>query len=155
MVKSFLHLEDTHTDIALHEVWNGKKFVSDADKVLPVIYDFYTHLYDSCDIKQDSEIDQLLNKLTIPELKDDLSGLTKRITALEVETTIKKLCPSKAPGLDGLTADFYTRFSNTLCDILTAVFNDIYDQKQLTFSQCLAIIILLFKKDDCRMVENY
>ena len=155
MVKSFLHLEDTHADIALYEVWNGKEFALDADKVLLVIHDFYIHLYNSCDTKQDSEIDQLLNKLTIPELKGDLSGLTKRITALEVETAIKKLCPGKALGLDGLTADFYTRFSNTLYDILTAVFNDIYDQKHLTFSQYLAIIILLFKKGDHRIVENY
>ncbi len=58
-----------------------------------------------------------------------MSGLIKRITASEVEGAIKKLHPRKAPGLDGLTADFYTRFSNTLCDILTAVFNRIFDQK--------------------------
>ncbi len=155
MVKSFLHLEDIHVDVALHEVWNGQQFVSDPDQVLPVIHDFYMHLYDACDTKQDSKIDQLLNKLSIPMLKGDMSGLIKRITALEVENAIKKLCPGKAPGLDGLTTDFYTRFSDTLCDILTAVFNEIFDQKQLTFSQYLAIIILLFKKGDHRMVENY
>ncbi len=51
MVKSFLHLEDTHADIALHEAWNGQQYVLDADKVLPVIHDFYSHLYDSCDTK--------------------------------------------------------------------------------------------------------
>ena len=74
---------------------------------------------------------------------------------MEVETTIKELCPGKAPGLDGLTADFYIRFSDILYNILTAVFNNIYDQKQLTYSQHLVIIILLFKKGDHRMVENY
>ena len=57
MVKSFLHLEDIHVDVALHEVWNGQQFVSDPDQVLPVIQDFYTHLYDAYDTKQDFEID--------------------------------------------------------------------------------------------------
>ena len=150
MVKLFLHLEDICVDVALHE-----QFVSDPNQVLPVIQDFYTHLYVAYDTKQDFEIDQLLNKLSIPVLKGDMSGLIKRITASEVENTIKKLHPRKAPGLDGLTADFYTRFVNTLCNILTAVFNEIFNQKQLTFSQHLAIIILLFKKGDHRMVENY
>ena len=129
MVKSFLHSEDVHADILLHKVWNGQQFVLSPDQVLPVIHEFYAQLYDSCDNKEDSEIDQLLNKLSIPMLKGDTSSLVGKISATEVENTIKKLHPGKDPGLDGLTADFYSRFSNTLCDILAAVFNEIFEQK--------------------------
>ena len=57
--------------------------------------------------------------------------------------------------MDGLTVDFYTYFADTLSDILAAVFNKIFAEKQLTFSQWLVIIILLFKKGDHQLVENY
>ncbi len=57
--------------------------------------------------------------------------------------------------MDGLTVDFYTYFADTLSDILAAVFNKIFAEKQLTFSQRMAIIILLFKKGNHQLVENY
>ncbi len=61
---------------------------------------------------------------------------------------IKKLHTGKAPGSDGLTADFYKHFSANLSSILAAVFNEALENKTLMNSQRLAIITLIFKKGD-------
>ncbi len=61
----------------------------------------------------------------------------------------------KAPGSDGLTANFYKQFSDLLAPILYKVFNDAFQHKTLTTTQYLAIIILLFKRGHQQMLTNY
>ncbi len=51
MVKSFLHLEDICRDPGLYELFDGHNIVSSSDEILPVIHDFYQHLYETSDIK--------------------------------------------------------------------------------------------------------
>lgn len=72
-----------------------------------------------------------------------------------MEAAIKKLRLGKAPGLDGLTADLYQHFNEALSDILAEVFNQIFEDKSMPFSQQVALIILLFKKGDSCLVGNY
>ncbi len=91
MVRSFLHLEDVRTDIALKELWNGSEYVTNSEEILPVLHDFYSCLYKCTDLKSDSEIIQFLDKLDLPSIKMDSSGLTGKITSDEVESVIKKL----------------------------------------------------------------
>lgn len=155
MVKSFLHLEDIHANITLNEIWNGSKYVSTSDEVLPVLHDFYSCLYENSDVKNSEQIQNFLDTLSLPKLHDGGESLLGPITSEEVETAIKKLCPGKAPGIDGLTADFYSCFSDSLCDILASVFNNALEVGQLSYTQHLAIIILLYKKGDDHLVENY
>ncbi len=81
--------------------------------------------------------------------------LTGLITATEVESAIKRLHLGKAPGSDGLTADFYKHYSEFLVDVLVDVFNEIYESKDLTATQKIAIIVLIFKKGDTTLVGNY
>ncbi len=129
--------------------------VSSSEEILPVLHDFYSHLYECTDIKSDNEIIQFLDKLDLPSIKMDSSGLTGKITSDEVESVIKKLHLGKALGIDGLTADFYSHFVDQLSNILAAVYNAIFEQGSLTFLQHMAIIILLFKKGDSQLVDNY
>ncbi len=68
---------------------------------------------------------------------------------------IKSLQPGKAPGCDGLTAKFYKSFEDSLLPILTSLFGSIWKNKNLTDTQCMAIIILLFKTGDLKMLGNY
>ncbi len=81
--------------------------------------------------------------------------LVAPISSKEVEAAIKRLHLGKAPGSDGLTADFYKHYSNYWVDILVSVFNEIYDSQELSPSQKLAIITLIFKKGDMALVGNY
>ncbi len=81
-------------------------------------------------------------------ISKDMIALVQPISSDEVTRVIKKLQTGKAPGIDGLTADFYKHFINHLSSILADVFNQIFDDKTLSSSQKLAVIILLFKKGD-------
>ncbi len=74
--------------------------------------------------------------------------MVQPISAEEIAKAIEKLKVGKAPGIDGITADFYKHFLDQLYEILVAVFNQIFEDKMLLYSQKIAIIILLFKKGD-------
>ncbi len=85
----------------------------------------------------------------------DTTGLVGPITEKEVLSAILCLRSGKSPGLDGLTSEFYKYFAEQVAPILVKVFNTCFQNKSLTPSQHLAIIILLFKKGDSRLLGNY
>ncbi len=126
-----------------------------SEDVLGSLYDFYSHLYALSDQALPSEMKDFLATLDLPKLEVDMSYLLGPITYKEVESAIKKLCNGKSPGSNGLTAEFYKHFEELLSPVLEAVFNGIFENKSLSFSQCLAIIILLFKKGDPLSLTNY
>ena len=68
---------------------------------------------------------------------------------------MKKLQIGKTPGCDGIIAYFYKHFTEELYPILTSLFNQIFEDQELTPTQKLAIISLIFKKGDDRLVPNY
>ena len=70
-------------------------------------------------------------------------------------TAIKALHIGKAPGCDGLTAEFFKAFEETLAPIVVSVFQDIWNRKKISDLQRLAVIILLFKKGNPQMLANY
>ena len=142
-------------DSSIHALAMNQGLISESSDIIRYLYDFYSHLYSNNDTKSDQEIKAFLEKLSLPKIKQDTSAMTQPITSKEVEMAIKKLHPGKAPGLDGLTADFYNHFQEVICDILADVFNAIFEDKTLSWSQRVAIIILLFQKGDCCLVGNY
>ncbi len=155
MVKSFLHLDDIQGSPKIKELSDGNHTASSSQEILPVIHDFYQRLYAQNDLKTMDQLDNLLNTLELPLVSQDTTELVQPIAAKEIAKAIEKLKVGKAPGIDGITADFYKHFSDQLCEILAAVFNQIFEDKMLLYSQKIAIIILLFKKGDSQLVENY
>ncbi len=91
----------------------------------------------------------------LPSLKGDMSVLTEPISSKEVEKAIQSLRTGKAPGSDGIMADFYKHFASDLSDILAVVFNELLEKGELTEMQKIVIIILLFKKGATTDVGNY
>ena len=92
---------------------------------------------------------------SLPKVKLNVQKLLEPITSAEVKNAIKCLRLGKAPGCDGLTADFYRYFVEDIDDLLVAVFNQILENKSLSSSQKIAIITILFKKGDQHLVNNY
>ncbi len=86
------------------------------------------------DTKSTMEILCFLRDLDLPSVMSTES-LVGPITFQEVEDAIKKLRVGKSPGSDNLTAVFYKHFMELLGLVLEAVYNAIFDQKSLTFSQ--------------------
>jgi len=62
---------------------------------------------------------------------------------------------NKAPGLDGLSVEFYRKFWNNLKNLITKVFNFNYERGHLSNSQKIGAISLIFKKNDPLSLDNY
>ncbi len=156
--KKFLHLEDIHLENKLHVLLNAEgEEKSDVGSVLSILRDFYSDLYamDSYG-KTKNEIKTFLDKIpSIPRVLGSVDALTAPITDEEVEAAIKRLRPGKLSSCDGLTGDFYKHFCEEITPILKDVFNKIFENKELTSSQKLAIIVLIYKKGDEHIVGNY
>ncbi len=102
------------------------------------------------------QIQDFLNGITsLPRITHEIHTLVGPITSKEVQDAIKHLCTGKSPGCDLLTSDFLKFFQDELVDVLPMVFNRINEDKSLSPSQKLAIIILIFKKGDAKLVGNY
>ena len=151
----FLHLEDIKNNVQMKELWDGQKVVDTSDDILPLLHDFYQHLYEKSSFHSEKEIKQFLRKLQdLPQINNS-KKLLGDISYREIESAIAKLSSGKSSGFDGITAEFYKHFSEFVSPVLEVVYKAVFAQKGLSFSQCLAIIILLFKKGDLLQIPNY
>ncbi len=120
------------------------------------IHGFYSTLYASNDSQSDLDIKNFLAKIpSLPKIKQDTTQLELPISVKEVEMAIKSLHTGKSPSSDGIIADFYKYFIDDVSEILAHVFNQIWEDRTLTWSQRMAIIILLFKKVNQQLLNNY
>ncbi|KAJ1195766.1 hypothetical protein NDU88_005034 [Pleurodeles waltl] len=63
-----------------------------------------------------------------PEARTSLETLINRLELLEAMTALK---PAKSPGPDGLLAEFYHQFSETVVDRLLEVYNEVLEREDL------------------------
>ena len=77
------------------------------------------------------------------------------VTEQEVEEAIKKLNSHSAPGLDGLTSNFYKAHANFFIPYLTNIFNLIIFHNWVPESFTRTVIKLIPKKPVPRMVNDY
>ena len=73
----------------------------------------------------------------------------------ECSNAIFKMRLIRSPGYDGIPVEFYRQFWEILKDFIVAVFNDNYDRKELTQSQKLGMLTLIYKKHDPLSLSNY
>ncbi len=144
--KAFLHLEDIKKSQTIDGLYNSMgQVVSDTESILQILNDFYMELYLAEVLSPTKlEIQSFLeNTPSIPKIMGTIN-LIEKITTEEVEQALKRLHTGKAPGYNGLTADFYIHFTEDISDCLALVFNQILQDSSLIESQKLAIIVLLF-----------
>ena len=104
MVPGFLHLEDVKLLSGLESLLVKGKSTSNLDSILSEIFDFYLDLYSNQDTVSDATIADFLNSIpSLPRVWENTDELTFDISADEIETAIKQLCPRKSLGCDGLT----------------------------------------------------
>lgn len=73
----------------------------------------------------------------------------------ELTAAIKDLSSGKAPGLDGLTAEFYKQFWSVIGEDLFSVLLECFGRGTLSLSLRRALITLLPKKGDLADIRNW
>ena len=129
---------------------NGDK-ITNPKKVIQEQKRFYEKLYK----KEDNVTFDYVNKNHIyvsPEINETLAGL---FTMQELTNAVKQLKRNKAPGCDGLTAEFYCIFFAKLNEILLNAINFSYKEQKLFQSALRGVINLIPKKSkDSRKLKH-
>ena len=78
----------------------------------------------------------------------------KPITMEEVKEATKALFKNKSLGIDGIPTEFYQTF-DYVTEWLFEILQELNEQKQLTETIHTAIVKIIYKKGDRRMIGNY
>ena len=156
--KYFLGLEksrQTRKNITILKDENGS-LIRDQDKILEIEKEYYEKLYTS----RNPDLEHIQQYINDTKIDNKLSEIDNQ--TLEGEFTLEECTQSvfnmklnKAPGIDGLSVEFYRTFWTHLKDFVVKVFNNCYYKKELTNSQKLGLITLLYKKNDPYNLDNY
>ena len=97
-----------------------------------------------------------MNKIDIPKLNAEEQIICEgKITTDECDQVIKELKLNKSPGLDGLPGEFYKILWPYFGKYLVEVFNECFDNDELSHSQKQSVITLIFKKRNKEELKNY
>ena len=77
------------------------------------------------------------------------------MTLQELTDALKLMNRNKTPGLDGLTAEFYSTFWPYLGPLLVEVFNESYRESELCESMKVSVTSLVHKRDDKRNLKSW
>ena len=116
--------------------------------------EFYKELYKS-QMREDTDKSYFLENVD-----KTISGSSKQfmesiITKEEISKAIKKMPNNKSPGQDGIPVEFYKVYWNVIADDLLEVIHKGLDNKQLPYTQYLAVIVLLYKKGSRAEIKNW
>jgi exonuclease III len=111
--------------------------------------DFYNTKGNNPNIRED-----LLSEIPTLE-EDERQKCDAPITMNELLGALQDSKPGKAPGLDGLTYEFYKQFWKELSPLLLEVVNTSLQQEQLPTSMLNGIITLIPKKGDLTQLANW
>ena len=75
-----------------------------------------------------------------------LNNQAGELTIKECTDAIFNMKLNKSPGIDGLSVEFYRTFQANLKEFAVSTFNQCYLKGELTTSQKIGIVSLLYKK---------
>lgn len=129
---------------------------NDQSTIAKYCADFYSKLYSSkyCPQAAFSFFNSVNN---ITQLSEADSEFCDRVISLnEVTDAIKCLKLNKSPGTDGLTAELYKQFSDSLAPFLLEVFKESIDRGALPPTLCQGLITLIPKpRKDPLLLDNW
>ena len=134
---------------------DGTMATGDAE-VLKVAGKFYEKLFSSNNVEK-AKIEDYLNTtdITTQLNEEDALQCEGLLSISECAHAVKNLKKNKAPGLDGLTNEFYQTFWSDFGEFLVDVFNEAYHEQKLSFSQNQSVLSLIFKKGEKCDIANY
>ena len=115
---------------------------------------FYKNLYTEEPIDRTSQ-DWLLEQLDSTLTSEDQALCEGELTFEECHAALSHMESGKSPGIDGLLAEFYSRFWGLLGRDMVETLNFSFREGFLSASQRQGILRLLFKKDDPLSLKNW
>ena len=123
-------------------------------EIISMVTEFYKNLYTTKGINEKT-IRENLENIDVTLTTEEADSLNGVITEGEIKVAIKSLKNDKSPGTDGLTAEWYKTFADQIIPVLFLVLNMIQIHGELSVSQKLATLSLLYKKGDSRLLKNW
>lgn len=140
-------IKDPQTDLMMHRT----------EEIHKCFKDYYTKLYSQINDCNESQIDDFLFGLNLPQIGEEQNNqIVSEITQEEINTAISKLKNNKSPGADGYTSEWYKVFRRTLTPLLHKTFNSILKGGAVPESWREAIISVIAKDGkDGTICSNY
>ena len=132
----------------------NNQLVYGTDNIMKVQTDFYQKLF-STEGSNPERREFFGNFIDNPIGAEDFAILNKKVDLDDIKSALKKVKRDSSPGPDGLIFQFYEIYFDILKDDLLQVYSTSYEQNELTYSQYLALIILLYKKNTREDIKNW
>ena len=140
---------------AIHELrMDEHTTVKTSRGILKECNTFYKNLYTEEPTDRSSQ-DWLLERLDSTLTSEDQALCEGELTVEECHAALSHMESGKSPGIDGLPAEFYSRFWGQLGRDLAETLNFSFQEGFLSASQRQGILRLLFKKDDPLSLKNW
>ena len=156
--KYFLGLESNRgKKSCIRRMFTSKgSLISNQKNIMAEIENFYSDLYASNDEEEVAD-PTFFQAPGIPKLTLDMKGACEgKLRVKECFDCLQSFENCKSPGEDGLTAEFYKTFWNSVGHLLVDSLNYSYDHGELSNTQKQAIIKLIEKKGkDKRYIGNW
>lgn len=128
--------------------------VTDIDGILGITERFYTQLFERVDT--DPQAEETLLQQVSQRIGDDMQAwLDREIELEEITEAIRTAPTGSAPGPDGITFEFYKRFSAILAPALAILYNSCRAAGSFPLSFRQTHIILLPKRGDLASLANW
>ncbi|KAK3083826.1 hypothetical protein FSP39_003749 [Pinctada imbricata] len=115
---------------------------------------FYKTLFTSEGWDEESA-DYLISKIDKHLSEEDKINLEKTVTEEELEKIIMHLKKNKSPGEDGIIAEFYEIYWQTIKKEFVKVIHVILEKEKLTESESKGILTLIHKKGEREDIKNW
>jgi len=155
--KYFMRLESQRQGLnVINELQRSNGYVTtNSEEILEEIGSFYSELYCSKQSGNHNVSDFIRNVET-----PTLSNLSKEmcdinITLSEVKVVVNNMKENRAPGLDGLTSEFYKKCWPFIDKIVYNMIIETFDKGELCDSMKKAVVTLIYKKGNKNMLNNY
>ena len=116
---------------------------------------FYSSLYSSEYEEQEAQVEGFSNGL--PQVSDEINAqLSRPLEIQELVAALQGMQGRRAPGIDGLSVEFYKAFWDIFAKDLLDVFNESLASGSMPTSTCRrAVITLLPKKGNLQDIKNW